>query len=443
MERKWKRKSRKLAREMFWEKHDREAYECPDCGRKEEELLNTFEVHHKDGQPMDNRPENHVALCRPCHNLREAKKPSYEETKNIRDHLNRLLTDASAVETPSDSVPTDPIMTPREYTGNYGALVCPGCAEKLGSVHGSSTISIDSRPCCDLTVVMPEVPSLVVIDDEAAADTETSPKRIKEWLVSRWCEYLKHESTIQATEDEIVGFGEDGQPIVSQREKDINHVSVYLADIERLCEEWGWDHVRYAAEKSLETEKPAQVFEHDLDVNFFEGREYSRVSGFSHLDAAKESVQSKQAAESYDDVDLQAHIDSEIDPYTDAEAMLAACVRAREAGAVSPKATPPTEVLTVIYQKCGGNSSHEDIPNSVLEMCFEAFQECRLEDIQESDRVNVSSDDKPTEVEMREFFEEVDRQNCEHKRIGWEVRDGEQIKKCRSCGEELPREYIL
>ncbi|WP_164932813.1 nucleoside 2-deoxyribosyltransferase domain-containing protein [Halorubrum amylolyticum] len=84
MERKWKRKSRKLAREMFWEKHDRETYECPDCGRQEEELLNTFEVHHKDGQPMDNRPENHVALCRPCHNLREGKKPSIGEIRNLR-----------------------------------------------------------------------------------------------------------------------------------------------------------------------------------------------------------------------------------------------------------------------------------------------------------------------------------------------------------------------
>lgn len=72
---------------MFWEKHNRETYECPDCGRQEEELLSTFEVHHKDGQPMDNRPENHVALCRPCLTLREGKKPSIEEIRNLRDSL--------------------------------------------------------------------------------------------------------------------------------------------------------------------------------------------------------------------------------------------------------------------------------------------------------------------------------------------------------------------
>jgi len=149
----------------------------------------------------------------------------------------------------------------------------------------------------------------------------------------------------------------------------------------------------------------------------------------------------KEAAESYDDVDLQAYTDGERDPYTDAEAMIAACVRAREAGAVNPKVTPPTEVLIAIYQKCGGNSSREDIPKSTLEMCFEAFQECGLEDIQESDRVDVSSDDKPINVEMQVLLEEVDRQSCEHKRIGWEMRNGEQIKKCRSCGEELPPDY--
>lgn len=87
MDPKWKKKSRKLAREMYWEKHDRETYECPDCGRREDELVNRFEVHHIDGQPMDNRPENHIALCRPCHNLREGKKPSKAEIENIRNSI--------------------------------------------------------------------------------------------------------------------------------------------------------------------------------------------------------------------------------------------------------------------------------------------------------------------------------------------------------------------
>lgn len=75
---------RRLARKVFWEKYDRETYECPDCGRTEGQLIRKFEVHHKGGHPMDNRPENLIALCRPCHNLREGKKPSIEEIRHLR-----------------------------------------------------------------------------------------------------------------------------------------------------------------------------------------------------------------------------------------------------------------------------------------------------------------------------------------------------------------------
>jgi len=91
---KFKNKSRKLARQHFWEKHNREEYTCPDCGRKEDELSYSFEVHHINGEPMDNRPENHVALCRTCHNLREGKKPSLSEIKRLRNQIkNNVSTD--------------------------------------------------------------------------------------------------------------------------------------------------------------------------------------------------------------------------------------------------------------------------------------------------------------------------------------------------------------
>ena len=79
---------RSLAREIFWEHHDRETYECPDCRRTEPECVNPFEVHHKSGVPVDNSPENLIALCRPCHNLREGKKPSIEEVANLRNKIN-------------------------------------------------------------------------------------------------------------------------------------------------------------------------------------------------------------------------------------------------------------------------------------------------------------------------------------------------------------------
>lgn len=80
----FKERSRKIARQRFWEEHDRKEYNCPDCGRSEDELGRRFEVHHKNGEPMDNRPENHIALCRLCHNLREGKKPSKKQIKKLR-----------------------------------------------------------------------------------------------------------------------------------------------------------------------------------------------------------------------------------------------------------------------------------------------------------------------------------------------------------------------
>lgn len=81
----FKDRSRKLARQRYWEENKREGYRCPDCGRSEKEIVGSFEVHHKNGEPMDNRPENHVALCRLCHNLREDKKPSKKQIRNLRD----------------------------------------------------------------------------------------------------------------------------------------------------------------------------------------------------------------------------------------------------------------------------------------------------------------------------------------------------------------------
>jgi len=81
-------RSRRLAREAYWEKHDRDTYECPDCGRTQGEIQGVFEVHHKNGEPMDNRPENQIALCRLCHNLREGKKPSLQHIERLRSELN-------------------------------------------------------------------------------------------------------------------------------------------------------------------------------------------------------------------------------------------------------------------------------------------------------------------------------------------------------------------
>jgi len=77
-------RSRKLARERFWEAHDKRSYTCPDCGRGREQIVGEFQVHHKSGNPHDNRLDQLVALCGFCHRLREDKKPSIERIKRYR-----------------------------------------------------------------------------------------------------------------------------------------------------------------------------------------------------------------------------------------------------------------------------------------------------------------------------------------------------------------------
>lgn len=81
----FKNRSRSIAREQFWEKNNKETYQCPDCGRSEDQVVGSFEVHHINGEPLDNRPENQVGLCRLCHNLREEKKPSIESIEKLRE----------------------------------------------------------------------------------------------------------------------------------------------------------------------------------------------------------------------------------------------------------------------------------------------------------------------------------------------------------------------
>jgi len=74
---------RNKARQKYWSSHDRAGYECADCGRAEAELLESFEVHHIDGDVSNNCVENLVGLCQVCHNLREGKKPSLRKTSHL------------------------------------------------------------------------------------------------------------------------------------------------------------------------------------------------------------------------------------------------------------------------------------------------------------------------------------------------------------------------
>ena len=74
---------RKQARQKYWSVHDRSDYECADCGRCEDELLEHFEVHHIDGDVSNNSVENLIGLCQVCHNLREGKRASVRKTSHL------------------------------------------------------------------------------------------------------------------------------------------------------------------------------------------------------------------------------------------------------------------------------------------------------------------------------------------------------------------------
>ena len=54
---------RDTARKRFWRQHDRESYCCPICGYDGEAL----EVHHRDGDPLNNHLVNLIAICNRCH----------------------------------------------------------------------------------------------------------------------------------------------------------------------------------------------------------------------------------------------------------------------------------------------------------------------------------------------------------------------------------------
>lgn len=67
--------SRTYAAEWWWANHDKDTYECPDCGRSLPRA-GEFDVHHIDEDPTNNDPENLIALCRRCHVWRHHNGPT-------------------------------------------------------------------------------------------------------------------------------------------------------------------------------------------------------------------------------------------------------------------------------------------------------------------------------------------------------------------------------
>jgi len=258
---------RSLAREAFWNEHDKDSYECPGCGRKHSECQSGIEVHHKSGHPLDNREENLSGMCRLCHMLAEGKKPALKHIKELRD----MFTEKQA-NTVENQAPTEPIMALHDYTGSWGAVICPGCSNKLGYLMGDCEIQIGSRPCCEVeltNVTNPDLPTLAAVDDEAAAGVDTTGEAMKQWMVNRWCEFLENEARYTVQRCEQVRNSE-GEMVVETYEEEVHVPSRYLADIRRVADEWDWDSVSYAAKEAMETESPARAFRLDVEANILE-----------------------------------------------------------------------------------------------------------------------------------------------------------------------------
>ncbi|WEL29867.1 HNH endonuclease signature motif containing protein [Haloferax volcanii] len=57
---------RATGREKFWQHRDPGRYRCPGCGCGRSEVQ-SFHVHHLDGNKENNDESNLVALCSSCH----------------------------------------------------------------------------------------------------------------------------------------------------------------------------------------------------------------------------------------------------------------------------------------------------------------------------------------------------------------------------------------
>jgi 5-methylcytosine-specific restriction endonuclease McrA len=82
-------------RERFWAEHDKDDYECPNCGSGRSEVRR-FEVHHIDGHPANGSMDNLIAVCRSCHEAIHDMDPG-----NRRGHWSERFTNEwEADETP-------------------------------------------------------------------------------------------------------------------------------------------------------------------------------------------------------------------------------------------------------------------------------------------------------------------------------------------------------
>lgn len=112
---------------------------------------------------------------------------------------------------------------------------------------------------------------------------------------------------------------------------------------------------------------------------FFEAVDHLRELGFD-IPELDESA-ARQTRSDYLEADLaQYSEETEPDPYTDHEAQLRACLRARAAGAVAAETEPPTLALMALMEHVMGYKPRRDMSDATRELLVEAYH-----DIEEAD----------------------------------------------------------
>lgn len=79
--------ARHTARQRFWGDRDRDAYACDGCGTTDDRL----EVHHRDGNALNNHPLNLVAVCRRCHRAVHRAEATADNLDEWRERGEELL----------------------------------------------------------------------------------------------------------------------------------------------------------------------------------------------------------------------------------------------------------------------------------------------------------------------------------------------------------------
>lgn len=108
------------------------------------------------------------------------------------------------------------------------------------------------------------------------------------------------------------------------------------------------------------------------------------------LDTGRTEHLDDRPASGYYDTDMEAFTSTEESPYADPDVMLAACLRARDTGAVPTGAEPPTLALIPIVRDAGMRNDPGDMSPGTRAMAADVFREdLDADDVTDEDAVEI------------------------------------------------------